>query len=160
MKSARTEVGGRLELNVVSSLHDNPQWSSYLIPLCSRSPLPWIGLTHVEKRILQTWWCKTYLQGEVRKNIVASALFWGSLSLAEISYYIRRTLTQPYRKFHVVRNWHLLSTASTNLLLFQVICYAAVDNGNTQEASQGRVALAIRKVFLEEVIHELVLKDE
>ena len=46
------------------------------------------------------------------------------------------------------------------LLLFQVIGYAAVDNGNTQERSLGRVEMAIREGFLEEVINELVLKDE
>lgn len=45
-------------------------------------------------------------------------------------------------------------------MLFQVIGYAAVDNGNTQECSLGRVEMAIREGFLEEVINELVLKDE
>lgn len=46
------------------------------------------------------------------------------------------------------------------LLPFQGICYATVDNCNTQEPILGRVGIVIMKGFLEEVITELVLKDE
>ena len=45
-------------------------------------------------------------------------------------------------------------------MLFQGISYAAVDNSNIQEPRQGRVEVAIRKGFLEEVINEFVLKGE
>lgn len=54
------------------------------------------------------------LQGYVTNDTVASTLLsLASLTLGKASCHVIRTIKQPYKDIHVVKNWGILPTAST-----------------------------------------------